>query len=169
MQVVLLLDFVHGWNDKWVAYDEQFWCVYLSFLYPCNSSSLFAYLMLIFFFFFFYIDFYLLCPLFLFWCRYTALFVVSLVCYVLTFSFSGLLFYLFTPSGHDCGLNTFFIVVTLICVFAFAIVALHPAVSSWYCFHATRERKGKRKKKKEISIFIANFTNLFFYSFLMDE
>lgn len=55
MQVVLLLDFVHGWNDKWVAYDEQFWCVYLSFLYPCNSSSLFAYLMLIFFFFFFFL------------------------------------------------------------------------------------------------------------------
>lgn len=25
VQVVLLLDFVHGWNDKWVGYDEQFW------------------------------------------------------------------------------------------------------------------------------------------------
>lgn len=25
VQVVLLLDFVHGWNEKWVGYDEQFW------------------------------------------------------------------------------------------------------------------------------------------------
>ncbi|KAK7395383.1 hypothetical protein VNO78_15937 [Psophocarpus tetragonolobus] len=24
VQVVLLLDFVHGWNDKWVGFDEQF-------------------------------------------------------------------------------------------------------------------------------------------------
>ncbi|KAK6915177.1 Serine incorporator/TMS membrane protein [Dillenia turbinata] len=85
VQVVLLLDFVHGWNDKWVGYDEQFW--------------------------------------------YVALFVVSLVCYVATFTFSGLLFHWFTPSGHDCGLNTFFIVMTLIFVFVFAIVAVHPVVS----------------------------------------
>ncbi|GER44043.1 serinc-domain containing serine and sphingolipidbiosynthesis protein [Striga asiatica] len=82
VQVVLLLDFVHGWNDKWVGYDEQ----------------------------------------------YMALLVVSLVCYVATFSFSGLLFYLFTPSGHDCGLNTFFIVMTLILVFVFAVATLHPSV-----------------------------------------
>ncbi|KAL6132465.1 hypothetical protein ACLB2K_064708 [Fragaria x ananassa] len=27
LQVVLLLDFVHGWNNKWVSYDEQFWYV----------------------------------------------------------------------------------------------------------------------------------------------
>ncbi|KAF8400463.1 hypothetical protein HHK36_013761 [Tetracentron sinense] len=85
VQVVLLLDFVHEWNNKWVGYDEQFW--------------------------------------------YIALLVVSLVCYVATFSFSGLLFHWFTPSGHDCGLNTFFLVMTLIFVFLFAIVALHPAVS----------------------------------------
>lgn len=84
VQVVLLLDFVHRWNDTWVGYGEQFW--------------------------------------------YIALFVVSLVCYVATFSFSGLLFHFFTPSGHDCGLNTFFIVMTLILAFVFAIVALHPAV-----------------------------------------
>ncbi|KAF8392973.1 hypothetical protein HHK36_021214 [Tetracentron sinense] len=85
VQVVLLLDFVHVWNDKWIRYDEQFW--------------------------------------------YIALFVVSLACYVATFSFSGLLFHWFTPSGHDCGLNTFFIVMTLIFVFVFAIVTLHPVVS----------------------------------------
>ncbi|KAF3432520.1 hypothetical protein FNV43_RR27260 [Rhamnella rubrinervis] len=85
VQVVLLLDFVHGWNDKWVGYDEQFW--------------------------------------------YIALFVVSLVCYAATLVFSGLLFHWFSPSGHDCGLNTFFIVMTLILVFVFAIVALHPAVN----------------------------------------
>jgi hypothetical protein len=85
VQVMLLLDFVHGWNDKWVGFDEQFW--------------------------------------------YAALFVVSLVCYVATFVFSGFLFHWFTPSGQDCGLNTFFIVMTLILVFVFAVVALHPAVS----------------------------------------
>lgn len=85
VQVVLLLDFVHSWNDKWVGYDEQFW--------------------------------------------YVALLVVSLVCYVATFSFAGVLFYLFTPSGQDCGLNTFFIVMTLIFAFLFAIVTLHPTVS----------------------------------------
>ncbi|KAH9715945.1 hypothetical protein WN944_022690 [Citrus x changshan-huyou] len=84
VQVVLLLDFVHRWNDTWVGYDEQFW--------------------------------------------YVALLVVSLVCYVLTFGFSGLLFHWFTPSGQDCGLNTFFIVMTLILAFIFAVVALHPAV-----------------------------------------
>lgn len=100
VQVVLLLDFVHGWNDKWVGYDEQFW--------------------------------------------YIALFVVSLVCYVATFFFSALLFDWFTPSGQDCGLNTFFIVMTLIVAILFAIVALHPAVNgsilpasviSFYCMY----------------------------------
>ena len=46
-----------------------------------------------------------------------------------TFAFSGLLFHWFTASGQDCGLNTFFIVMTLIFAFVFAIAALHPAVS----------------------------------------
>ncbi|CAH2037397.1 unnamed protein product [Thlaspi arvense] len=100
VQVVLLLDFVHGWNDTWVGYDEQFW--------------------------------------------YAALLVVSLVCYLATFVFSGLLFHWFTPSEHDCGLNTFFIVMTLIFVFVFAVVVLHPAVGgsilpasviSFYCMY----------------------------------
>lgn len=63
--------------------------------------------------------------------RYVALLVVSLVCYVATFSFAGILFYLFTPSGQDCGLNTFFIVMTLIFAFLFAIVTLHPTVSAF--------------------------------------
>ncbi|GJU20695.1 protein root primordium defective 1, partial [Tanacetum coccineum] len=85
VQVVLLLDFVHSWNDEWVSYDEQFW--------------------------------------------YAALLVVSLVCYLATFFFSGVLFYLFTPSGEDRGLNTFFMVMTLILVFVFAIITLHPTVS----------------------------------------
>ncbi|KAA0058700.1 hypothetical protein IC582_002394 [Cucumis melo] len=84
VQVVLLLDFVHRWNDTWVGYDEQFW--------------------------------------------YIALFVVSLFCYVTTFVSSGLLFHWFTPAGHDCGLNTFFIVMTLIFAFVFTVVALHPAI-----------------------------------------
>jgi hypothetical protein len=67
-------------------------------------------------------------------CRYMALLVVSVVCYIATFCFSGLLFHWFTPSGHDCGLNLFFIVFTLILVFAFAIVALHPKVPSCSLF-----------------------------------
>lgn len=33
VQVVLLLDFVHGWNEKWVKKDEQFWFVELFSLY----------------------------------------------------------------------------------------------------------------------------------------
>lgn len=85
VQVVLLLDFTHTWNDAWVAKDEQFW--------------------------------------------YIALFVVSLVCYIATFSFSGLLFHWFKPSNYDCSLNTFFIVVTLVLAFVFAVVALHPKVN----------------------------------------
>ncbi|KAL6132454.1 hypothetical protein ACLB2K_064697 [Fragaria x ananassa] len=79
LQVVRLLDFVHGWNNKWVSYDEQFW--------------------------------------------YVAVFVVSLVCYLATFIFSGLLFH-----GHDRELNTFFIFMTQIFVFIFLKVALHPTV-----------------------------------------
>ncbi|KAL4358747.1 hypothetical protein AHAS_Ahas08G0008300 [Arachis hypogaea] len=35
----------------------------------------------------------------------------------------------FTPSGQDCGINTFFITMTLLLAFVFAIVALHPAVN----------------------------------------
>ncbi|KAL0903151.1 hypothetical protein M5K25_027507 [Dendrobium thyrsiflorum] len=85
VQVVLLLDFVHGWNDSWVSKDEQFW--------------------------------------------YMALLVVSLVCYVATFTFSRILFHWFTPSGHDYGLNSFLIVFTLVLVFVFAVVALHPKVN----------------------------------------
>lgn len=77
----------------------------------------------------FHLIFWLFHPLFY---RYVALLVVSLVCYVLTFGFSGLLFHWFTPSGQDCGLNTFFIVMTLILAFIFAVVALHPAVSSHF-------------------------------------
>ncbi|ONM05050.1 Serine incorporator 3 [Zea mays] len=55
-----------------------------------------------------------------------ALLVVTVVCYLSTLAFSGVLFMWFNPSGHDCGLNVFFIVMTLILAFAFAIVALHP-------------------------------------------
>lgn len=33
VQVVLLLDFVHAWNENWVSKDEQFWCVNSSFFY----------------------------------------------------------------------------------------------------------------------------------------
>lgn len=36
----------------------------------------------------------------------------------------------FNPSGHDCGLNVFFIVMTMILAFAFAVIALHPKVNA---------------------------------------
>ena len=38
VQVVLLLDFVHGWNEKWVKKDEQFWFVELFSLYLFLSA-----------------------------------------------------------------------------------------------------------------------------------
>ncbi|KAK6913873.1 Serine incorporator/TMS membrane protein [Dillenia turbinata] len=85
VQVVILLDAVHSWNDAWVAKDEQKW--------------------------------------------YVALLVVSVVCYIAAFTFSGILFIWFNPSGDDCGLNVFFIVMTMILAFAFAVIALHPAVN----------------------------------------
>ncbi|CAN8269606.1 unnamed protein product [Cochlearia groenlandica] len=85
VQVVLLLDATHNWNDSWVEKDERKW--------------------------------------------YIALLVISVVCYLATYAFSGVLFMWFNPSGHDCGLNVFFIVMTMILAFVFAIVALHPAVN----------------------------------------
>lgn len=85
IQVVLLLDATHSWNDSWVAKDERKW--------------------------------------------YIALFVVSVACYVATYAFSGLLLVWFNPSGNDCGLNLFFIVMTMILAFVFAIIALHPKIN----------------------------------------
>lgn len=45
VQVVLLLDFVHSWNDTWVGYDEQFWLVLFVFTFhkqlKFNSSLIF--------------------------------------------------------------------------------------------------------------------------------
>jgi Kef-type K+ transport system membrane component KefB len=67
-------------------------------------------------------------------CRYIALLVVSVVCYLVSFAFSGLLFHWFTPSGADCQLNTFFIVFTLILAVSFAIISLHPQVGR-HIFH----------------------------------
>ncbi|KAM7277988.1 hypothetical protein ACFE04_005122 [Oxalis oulophora] len=85
VQVLLLLDFVHSWNDAWVAKDEQKW--------------------------------------------YIALLVISIVCYLAAFVLSGIMFIWFNPSGHDCGLNVFFIVMTMILALTFGIIALHPAIS----------------------------------------
>ncbi|POO02290.1 Serine incorporator/TMS membrane protein [Trema orientale] len=85
VQVIILLDFTHSWNDAWVEKDEQKW--------------------------------------------YVALLVISAGCYIAAFVFSGILFIWFNPSGQDCGLNIFFIVMTMILAFAFAIIALHPAVN----------------------------------------
>lgn len=85
VQVLILLDFTHSWNDTWVEKDEQKW--------------------------------------------YIALLAVSIGCYIAAFAFSGILFIWFNPSGNDCGLNVFFIVMTMILAFAFAVIALHPAVN----------------------------------------
>ncbi|GMI64264.1 hypothetical protein like AT3G06170 [Hibiscus trionum] len=85
VQVIILLDFTHTWNDAWVEKDEQKW--------------------------------------------YIALLVVSVGCYLAAFVFSGILFIWFNPSGHDCGLNVFFIVMTMVLAFSFGIIALHPAVN----------------------------------------
>ncbi|GFP97777.1 serine incorporator 3, partial [Phtheirospermum japonicum] len=60
---------------------------------------------------------------------YLALLAVKVVCYILAFTFSGLLFIWFNPSGHDCGLNVFFLVMTIILGFVFVVVALHPKVN----------------------------------------
>ncbi|WRX22465.1 Serine incorporator/TMS membrane protein - like 3 [Theobroma cacao] len=60
---------------------------------------------------------------------YIALLAVSVGCYLAAFVFSGILFIWFNPSGHDCGLNIFFIVMTMVLAFAFGIIALHPAVN----------------------------------------
>ncbi|XP_057466982.1 uncharacterized protein LOC130756474 [Actinidia eriantha] len=85
VQVLILLDATHSWNDSWVAKDEQKW--------------------------------------------YYALLAVSVACYIAAFAISGLLFIWFNPSGHDCGLNVFFLVMTMILAFSFGVIALHPKVN----------------------------------------
>lgn len=85
VQVLILLDFTHSWNDAWVAKDEQKW--------------------------------------------YVALLAVSVTCYLAAFTISGVLFIWFNPSGHDCGLNIFFLVMTMVLAFIFAVIALHPKVN----------------------------------------
>ncbi|KAH9765305.1 tms1 isoform f [Citrus sinensis] len=88
VQVIILLDGVHTWNDAWVAKDEQKW--------------------------------------------YVALLAISVGCYLAAFTFSGILFIWFNPSGHDCGLNVFFIVMTMILAFVFAVIALNPSCSLYH-------------------------------------
>ncbi|XP_061347884.1 uncharacterized protein LOC133293347 isoform X2 [Gastrolobium bilobum] len=85
IQVLILLDFTHSWNDAWAEKDEQKW--------------------------------------------YIALLVVSVVCYIAAYVVSGILFIWFDPSGYDCSLNVFFLVMTMILGFVFAVVALHPQVN----------------------------------------
>lgn len=60
--------------------------------------------------------------------RYIALLGVSVVCYLAAFIIPGVLFIWFNPSGQDCGLNVFFLVMTIILAFSFAVIALHPKV-----------------------------------------
>lgn len=85
VQVIILLDATHSWNDAWVAKDEQKW--------------------------------------------YYALLAVSVTCYIAAFTITGVLFIWFNPSGYDCGLNVFFLVMTMILALAFGVIALHPAVN----------------------------------------
>ncbi|PKI78525.1 hypothetical protein CRG98_001083 [Punica granatum] len=85
VQVLILLDFTHSWNDAWVEKDEQKW--------------------------------------------YIALLAVSIGCYIAAFTIGGILFIWFNPSGHDCGLNVFFMVMSLILPVIFTGVALHPKVN----------------------------------------
>ncbi|XP_058082095.1 uncharacterized protein LOC131230274 isoform X2 [Magnolia sinica] len=85
VQVIILLDFTHSWNDAWVEKDERKW--------------------------------------------YIALLSVSVACYIATYAISAVLFIWFNPSGHDCSLNVFFIVMTMVLAFALAIIALHPQVN----------------------------------------
>lgn len=118
--MVLLLDFTHSWNDSWVEKDEQKWSVQvLLAAFPkipfCAPNSCLVSDQLI-------LD------------RYIALLVVSIGCYLAAFTFSGLLFIWFNPSGHDCGLNVFFLVMTMILAFVFAVIALHPAVRITLCY-----------------------------------
>lgn len=111
VQVIILLDFTHSWNDAWVEKDEQKW------LAKVHISHKLSFIATVWFLTFELLDF-----------RYIALLVVSVACYLAAFTFSGILFIWFNPSGHDCGLNVFFIVMTMILAFAFAIIALHPTV-----------------------------------------
>ncbi|KAL8524787.1 hypothetical protein ACS0TY_014412 [Phlomoides rotata] len=85
VQVLILLDATHSWNDSWVAKDEHKW--------------------------------------------YLALLAVSVACYLAAFTFTGILFIWFNPSGQNCGLNVFFLVTTIILGFVFAVIALHPQVN----------------------------------------
>ncbi|KAK9179515.1 hypothetical protein WN943_028717 [Citrus x changshan-huyou] len=109
VQVIILLDGVHTWNDAWVAKDEQKWLVQVPMshhflfltLLSNNRTGLF---------------------------RYVALLAISVGCYLAAFTFSGILFIWFNPSGHDCGLNVFFIVMTMILAFVFAVIALNPSM-----------------------------------------
>ncbi|CAN6452828.1 unnamed protein product [Victoria cruziana] len=85
VQVVILLEFLHSWNNAWIEKDEQKW--------------------------------------------YIALLSISVFCYLAAFAFCGVLFHWFNPSGQDCGLNIFFITMSMILAFAFAVIALHPQVN----------------------------------------
>ncbi|XP_026445149.1 probable serine incorporator [Papaver somniferum] len=51
------------------------------------------------------------------------------VCYMTAFTISGLMFAWFNPSGHDCKLNVFFIVMTIILAFGFVIITLQANAS----------------------------------------
>lgn len=115
IQVILLLDFTHRWNDAWVEREEHRWLVssgkkklnsVLNFFKLLNVETIFIFIN-----------------------RYVALLSVTVVCYLATYSFSGVLFMWFNPSGEDCGLNIFFIVTTIVLAFAISVVSVHPKVN----------------------------------------
>jgi len=84
--------------------------------------------------------------------RYIALLVVSIGCYIAAFTLSGILFIWFNPGGYDCGLNVFFLSMSMILAFVFAIVALHPKVMN--------RNASKQLKLYLYSMFLCNMSCL---------
>ncbi|CAL5337750.1 unnamed protein product [Camellia sinensis] len=82
---------------------------------------------------------------------YYALFAIPVVCYIIAFTLSGILFIWFNPSGQDCGLNVFFLVMTMILAFAFAVIALHPQLeqSSYLLVGEKPTEKNKKTEEKQ--------------------
>eukprot|EP00850_Spirogloea_muscicola_P006134 SM000029S10429 [mRNA] locus=s29:39204:41673:- [translate_table: standard] len=60
---------------------------------------------------------------------YMALLAVSTVCYTAALAIVILLFNWFSPAGHDCDLNVFYLTFTLFLCGAFSVVSLHPQVN----------------------------------------
>lgn len=60
---------------------------------------------------------------------YMGLLAVSIACFVGIIIGTVLMFHWFTPSGHDCQKNVFFITFTLLLVVGFTTISLHPEIN----------------------------------------